>query len=197
MSEAVQQVCVFAGSAVGTREEFAEATRSLGRVMAERKLALVYGGGSVGLMGVIADTVLENGGHVIGIIPEALAAREVAHKRASELHVVPSMHVRKAQMVEQSDGFIALPGGLGTLEEICEALTWAQLGIHYKPCGLLNAEGYFDPLIAMLDRAVEMGFVRQKNRDMLLVDDDPASLLDRFDAYEAPPVEKWLTREQV
>lgn len=197
MSEAIQQVCVFAGSAVGKRDEFAAAARSLGRVMAERKLALVYGGGSVGLMGVLADAVLEGGGHVIGIIPEALAAREVAHKGASELHVVPSMHVRKAQMVEQSDGFLALPGGLGTLEEICEALTWAQLGIHYKPCGLLNAEGYFDPLIEMLDRAVEMGFVRQKNRDMLLVDDDPAGLLDRFDAYEAPPVEKWLTRDQV
>ena len=193
----MKRLCVFAGSNGGSDGRYAEAARALGEAMAERELDLVYGGGSVGLMGVLADTLLEHERTVIGIIPEALEEREVAHNGLTQLHVVPSMHVRKARMVDLADGFVALPGGLGTLEELCEALTWAQLGIHAKPCGIFDVAGFWDPLLAMLDRATEEGFVRPEHRQMLLVDSAPDGLLDRFLEYRAPTVPKWMDRDQV
>jgi hypothetical protein len=163
-------------------------------VLAQRKLALVYGGGRVGLMGSIADAVLEQGGEVIGVIPESLVRREVAHTGLSDLRVVQTMHERKALMAELADAFIALPGGFGTLDEFCEILTWAQLGLHGKPCGLLNVEGYFDPLLALFDRAVEDRFLHPKHRSMLITADDPKMLLEEMSSYRAPEVEKRLTR---
>jgi hypothetical protein len=163
-------------------------------VLAERKLALVYGGGRVGLMGSIADAVLEQGGEVIGVIPESLVRREVAHTGLSDLRVVQTMHERKALMAELADAFIALPGGFGTLDEFCEILTWAQLGLHGKPCGLLNVEGYFDPLLALFDRAVEDGFLHPKHRSMLITANDPEMLFEEMSRYRAPQVEKGLPR---
>ena len=166
----------------------------LGRWLAQEKLSLVYGGGRVGLMGSIADAVLEEGGEVIGVIPESLVRREVAHTGLTDLRVVQTMHERKALMAELSDAFIALPGGFGTLDEFCEILTWAQLGLHKKPCGLLNVEGYFDPLLALFDRAVDDGFLHSKHRSMLITADDPERLLEEMVKYRAPEVEKWLAR---
>lgn len=166
----------------------------LGGALAARGIELVYGGGCVGLMGVLADAALAGGGRVIGVIPHTLMAREVGHRGLTDLHVVDSMHERKAMMAELSDGFIALPGGFGTLEEMFEILTWAQLGLHTHPCGVLNVEGYFDSLLAFLDHSVSEAFVREAHRSMLLVDDSPHRLLDRFAAYRAPTVEKWLQR---
>lgn len=163
----------------------------LGQALPDRDLALVYGGADVGLMGKIADTVLEAKGIVIGVIPELLA-HKVSHQKLTELHVVDSMHQRKALMFDLSDGFVALPGGFGTLEEIAELLTWAQLGLHKKPCGLINVGGYFDLLLSFLDNAVANGFMRREHREMLLVSDEPEALLDRFKSYRAPDVEKWM-----
>ena len=192
----MKRVCVYCGSSPGRRADYGAAGRVLGDEIARRDLGLVYGGASVGVMGVVANAVLERGGEVIGVIPESLATRELAHAGLSELVVVTSMHERKARMADLSDGFIALPGGWGTLEELFEALTWAQLGMHEKPCGLLNVAGYFDHLFRFLDYAVEEQFVRDAHRAMLLMEDDPAALLDRFADYRAPRVRKWIRAEE-
>ncbi len=190
----MKSVCVYCGSNEGRLPVYAEAARSLGRALVERGLGLVYGGASVGIMGVIADTVLGLGGRVTGVMPEAIVRKEVAHRGLTELHVTSSMHERKMKMAELSDAFVALPGGIGTLEEIFEAWTWAQLGLHAKPCGLLNVAGYYDGLIAFLDHTVAERFVKEANRSMLIVSDDPSDLLDRFAAYRAPVVEKWIRK---
>lgn len=169
---------------------YVEAARNLGRILAENKIGLVYGGARVGIMGEIAVSVIENGGEVIGIIPKYLAEKEVAFTDLTDLRIVGSMHERKALMAELSDGFIAMPGGLGTIEEIFEALTWAQLGLHDKPCGLLNVDGYYDKLLEFMDHTVEQKFIRPENRSMILVDDDPEKLLVKFSNYTAPVVDK-------
>ena len=194
-------VAVFCGSSPGRRPEHAALAEALGRALARRSLTLVYGGGRVGLMGVLADAVLENGGRAIGVIPRALARKEVAHDGLTELEVVATMHERKARMAELADAFLALPGGLGTLEELFETWTWGQLGIHGKPLGLLDPAGYFDHLVAFLDHAVGEGFVRAEHRGMVRrhrvpEDGDPGALLDRLAAYRAPEVKKWLEREE-
>jgi uncharacterized protein (TIGR00730 family) len=191
----MKTLCVYCGSSPGADPAFLEAGRTLGRVLVERGIGLVYGGAGVGVMGAVADAVLAGGGRAIGIIPEALAVKEVAHDGLTEQHVVGSMHERKALMAERSDGFVALPGGWGTFEEIFEVLTWAQLGFHEKPCGLLNINGYYDHLHAFLEHAIESGFVPSVCRDMLMVEADPARLLDRYAVYRAPKVRKWITRE--
>jgi uncharacterized protein (TIGR00730 family) len=190
----MKRICVFTGSSPGARTDYADAAQELGRLLVARGHGLVYGGGRVGLMGVIADAVLANGGNVIGVIPEALAAKEIAHSRLTELRVVRSMHERKAIMADLSDAFIALPGGLGTLEEFFEVITWAQLGLHAKPVGIMNVSGYFDPLFAFLDRAVDEGFVKRQHRAMIIMAHSPADLLDRLQSYQPPQVEKWIDR---
>lgn len=193
----MKRVCVFCGSAEGRRSAYAEAARALAAELCRRRLRLVYGGGSVGLMGVLADAVLDAGGEVIGVIPGSLATPELAHPGLTELRVVGSMHERKATMGALADAFIALPGGLGTLEEILEVLTWAQLGIHGKPVGLLNACGYWDRLADMLAHAVGEGFVRPQHARLLLVGDSPAELLDRFEAWRpAGSLRPWLDPSQ-
>jgi uncharacterized protein (TIGR00730 family) len=168
----------------------------MGELLARRGLGLVYGGGCVGLMGILADAVLAAGGEVIGVIPAALMAREVGHTGVTELRVVGSMHERKALMADLSDAFVALPGGFGTLEEFCEVLTWAQLGIHRKPCGLLNADGYYDPLLALLDHAVAERFLRPAHRALVLEERDLERLLDRLATSRLPDLEKWVDREE-
>lgn len=192
----MNRLCVYCGSSPGTDDRYVEAAREFGRLLAERDVGVVYGGASVGVMGTLADATLEAGGEVIGIIPRGLHERERPHQGLTELEIVDSMHERKQRMVELSDGFVALPGGLGTLEELCEILTWAQLGIHRNPCGLLNVSGYWDPLVELLDHAVEEGFVRPDHRSLAVVDDDPEALLARFESYEPPAVEKWLGAEE-
>jgi len=186
----MRRVCVFCGSHFGADPLFRRAAAELGELLVDRGLGLVYGGGDVGLMGVIADTVLDRGGEVIGVIPRSLVDREVAHRNLTELQVVESMHQRKLRIYEQGDAVVAMPGGIGTFEELFEALTWNQLEIHFKPAGLLNAGGYFDPLVAMLDRAVDQGFLRATQRALLAVDDDPAALLDRLG--ELRPADDWI-----
>ncbi len=188
------RICVFAGSSAGSRPAYREAAEQLGRTLAARGLGLVYGGARVGLMGVLADTVLQAGGHVVGVIPETLVAKEVAHERLTELRVVSSMHERKATMADLSDAFIAIPGGWGTWEECFEILTWNQLGLHQKPCGLLNADGYFDRLLAFVAHAIDEGFVRREHASMLSVADAPDVLLDQLATYAPPRVEKWTDR---
>lgn len=190
----MKSVCVYCGSNPGRQPAYAEAARGLGAALVARGLGLVYGGASVGVMGVLADAVLALGGHVTGVIPEALVRREVAHPGLSRLVVTGSMHERKTRMADLADGFVALPGGIGTLEELFEAWTWAQLGLHGKPCGLLNVAGYFDGLLAFLDHAVAERFVKEPHRAMLIVSDDPSELLRRFEAYEAPVVRKWIAK---
>ena len=180
MSDVKNKICVFTGSRHGSRPEYADAAKRLGRLLVERGYGLVYGGGNVGLMNVIANTVLELGGHVTGVIPDRLVGKEVAHLGVSDLRVVSSMHERKALMAELSDGFIAMPGGIGTMEEFFEVLSWAQLGIHAKPCGLLNVSGYYDPLIQFLDHAVSEDFIKPKHRALMIVEEEPEKLLDRF-----------------
>jgi uncharacterized protein (TIGR00730 family) len=192
----MKRICVYCGSSLGRRAEYTRAARRLGALLAERGLGLVYGGASVGVMGAIANAALAGGAEVIGVIPRALATREVAHTGLSDLHVVESMHQRKAKMAELSDGFIALPGGWGTIEEIFEALTWGQLGLHRKPCGLLDVAGYFKHLGAFLDHAMAEEFVRPEYRPMIIVEEDPALLLERFSNYEAPRVKKWINKGQ-
>jgi uncharacterized protein (TIGR00730 family) len=196
MSAPLGRLCVFCGSNGGGRPDYLEAARALGRVLAQRGIGLVYGGARVGLMGALADAALASGGHVLGVMPESLVAKEVAHTGLTELRVVKSMHERKAMMADLSDGFVALPGGWGTLEELFEVLTWAQLGLHRKPCGLLNVAGYFDPLLAFLDHTIDEGFVRREQRAMVTVATTPAQLLDLFAAYEPPLVDKWITRAE-
>ena len=176
----LHRVCVFTGSSPGVRPEYREAARALGHLLGERGVGLVYGGARVGLMGAVADAVLEAGGSAIGVIPEALVAREIAHTGLTQLHVVGSMHERKAKMAELSDAFVALPGGWGTLEEFFEVLTWALLGFHSKPCALLNVSGYFDGLLAFVEHAAAEGFVRQNPRELVLVADEPGALLERL-----------------
>ncbi len=188
----MRSVCVFCGSNAGAREVYGETARQVGRTIAERGLSLVYGGAAVGLMGTLADAALAAGGAVIDVIPAALVEREIAHPGLTELHQVKSMHERKAMMADRSDAFLALPGGAGTLEEIFEAWTWAQLGHHRKPVGLLNVDGFFDALIAFLDHQCRERFIRSEHRDMLIVDSDPEKLLDRFATYRPPVVEKWI-----
>jgi uncharacterized protein (TIGR00730 family) len=191
----VKRICVFSGSSPGARPEYGEAAADLGRVLARSGLTVVYGGAKVGLMGVLADAALGAGGEVIGIIPRALMDKELAHEKLTELRVVASMHERKGQMAELSDGFIALPGGMGTLEELTEVLTWAQLGLHRKPCGLLNIAGYYDGFTTFLDHAVAERFIARAHRDMLLVAHTPAELVQAFGTYRAPVVEKWIDRK--
>jgi uncharacterized protein (TIGR00730 family) len=193
----IKRVAVFCGSNPGARPEYVAAAKALARTLASRGIGVVYGGSNVGLMAALADEMLDEMGDVIGVIPKALVEREVANTALSDLRVVGSMHERKALIAELSDGFIALPGGIGTLEEFFEMWTWAQLGMHRKPCGLLNVEGYFDALLAFLDRTVEERFVRAVHRQMVVVEDDPAALLDRFEAYEAPPVVKWVNAHTI
>lgn len=185
---------MFCGSSPGSETEYLEAAEKLGRVLILRGLDLVYGGASVGLMGRLARTVMEGDGEVIGVIPSSLSDREVALTGLPDLRVVPSMHDRKAVMADLADGFVALPGGVGTLEEFFEALTWTQLGIHEKPCGLLNVLGYFDPIIEFLDHAVDHRFIRPEHRSMVLVHDEPDGLLDLLESYEQPLVDKaeWI-----
>jgi uncharacterized protein (TIGR00730 family) len=179
----MKKVCVYCGSSSGRRPEYSYAARSLAKALTLRGIGLVYGGASVGIMGEIADAVLAGGGEVIGVIPQALVDKEVAHNGLTELKVVGSMHERKQVMMDLSDGFIALPGGLGTQEELFEVLTWSQLGFHKKPCGLLNVEGYYDKLCSFLDHAVDEQFVKTHHREMLLVDDSPEKLLTLMEAY--------------
>lgn len=197
----MRSICVFCGSSLGARPIYQQAAVTLGQVLVQRGLRLVYGGGNVGLMGVVADAVLAAGGEVIGVIPEFLAAKEIAHPHLTQLHVVASMHDRKAMMADLADGFIALPGGFGTFEEFCEILTWAQLGLHQKPQGLLNINGFYDPLLTLFNQAVDEKFIRQDLRQLVLEDSDPNSLLNQFSYYQAPTVEKWadlpLKPEQV
>jgi uncharacterized protein (TIGR00730 family) len=193
----VQAVCVFCGSRVGSRPIYSEAARRLGTVVAERGLRLVYGGGKVGLMGLLADAALAAGGEVVGVIPKALLEKEIGHEGLSDLRVVGSMHERKMLMAELSNGFVALPGGYGTLEEFLEVLSWAQLSIHEKPCALLEVDGFFDPLLGLFNRAVEDGFVHPDHRSLVLSGDQPGALLDAMAAYEPPDTKKWVSPRQL
>ena len=192
----MRRVCVYAGSNPGSDPAYAEGARELASVLAERGIGLVYGGGRVGLMGVLADTVLAAGGEAIGVMPQALIDREIGHPGLTDLRVVDSMHERKAQMAELSDAFVAVPGGIGTLEELIEVYTWSQLGIHDKACGLLNVRGYYDPLAAQLDRAVAEGFLRPQHRAVLSVASDPADLLDRLATVRPPAGGQWLEQDE-
>lgn len=191
----MKRVCVYCGSSPGNNPAYVQAGRNLGAMMVKRGIGLVYGGAAIGVMGAIANEVLALGGEAIGVIPEALAVKEVSHTNLTEQHVVGSMHERKAMMAELSDGFVALPGGWGTIEEIFEILTWAQLGFHAKPCGLLNIEGYYDGLFEFLNHAVHEGFVKPAYSDLLILENQPADLLDRFSSYQAPKVRKWISDE--
>jgi uncharacterized protein (TIGR00730 family) len=193
----VERVCVFCGSSPGARPAYSEATAQVARLLVGDGLGIVYGGGHVGLMGVLADTAMAAGGEVIGVMPQALVDREIGHERISELRVVGSMHERKAVMAALSDAFVALPGGAGTLEELFEVYTWAQLGLHDKPCGLLDVEDYFAKLAGFLDHAVQERFVRAEHRAMLMVERDPRALIDRLRDYEPRAVApRWIDREQ-
>jgi len=180
MRERRRQLCVFCGSKAGAKEIYADATRRFGEIMARRGLALVYGGGHIGLMGILADAVLAEGGEAIGVIPKSMMDAELAHTSLTQLHIVDTMHQRKAMMADQADGFVALPGGFGTMDELFEVLTWAQLRYHSKPVGLLNVTGFFDPLLAWLDRAVEDGFLKPKHRGLLIEAKEPGQLFDRL-----------------
>jgi len=193
----LRRVCVFSGSSFGARPMYADAAATLARELARRGIGLVYGGGSVGLMGVVADAVLEAGGEVIGVIPRALATKEIAHQGLADLRVVPSMHERKALMTELADGFVALPGGFGTFDELFEAITWAQLGLHQKPIALLDVGGYFGPLLALLDRATEERFVRVEHRALVVSAADPVRVLDRLAAFRsAAAPTKWIGKDE-
>jgi hypothetical protein len=187
----MKRICVFCGSNAGARSEYAEAARALATVLAERKLGIVYGGGNVGLMGVLADAALARGGEVIGVIPQKLVDKEVAHRGVTELRIVETMHERKALMNDLSDAFLALPGGFGTLDEFFEVLTWSQLGFHGKPCALLNVAGYYDGMLAMLDHAVTERFLRPAHRQLVIADTDPLRLLQRLSAFVPAPKGKW------
>jgi uncharacterized protein (TIGR00730 family) len=183
---AITRLCVFCGTNAGSRPEYGTAARELGALLAEEGIELVYGGASVGIMGELADAVQEGGGHVTGIIPQQLMQKEAAHRGIPDLIVVASMHQRKSQMADLSDGFITLPGGIGTLEGFFEILTWGQLGIHAKPCGILNIAGYFDSLTGFLDHAVAEGFLTEGHRETIMVETDPRALLERMRAYQPP-----------
>jgi hypothetical protein len=188
----IRRLCIFCGSSVGRDPAYRRLAETLGRGLAERGIGIVYGGGRVGLMGALADAALAAGGEVIGVIPQALMDREIGHVGLTELRVVASMHERKALMAELADGFVALPGGVGTLEELFEIWTWAQLGLHAKPCGVLDADGFYAPLLGFLDHLVDTGFVRPAHRAMLVAARSPEELLAAFASYRAPSVGKWL-----
>lgn len=193
---AVQSVCVFTGSNPGRTAIYADFANRLGVLLAERGIRLVYGGGHVGLMGRVADACLNAGGEVTGVIPHALAEKELAHEYLTELHTVGSMHERKALMADLSDAFIAMPGGIGTMEELFEVWTWAQLGYHDKPVGLLNVQGFFDPLIEFLEHVVAEEFLKPGHKRMLHISDDPVTLLAAFAAYEPPEIHKWVEKAE-
>jgi uncharacterized protein (TIGR00730 family) len=190
----LRRVCVFCGSSRGADPAYAAAAEQTGRELASRRIELVYGGGNVGLMGILADSMLRAGGQVIGVIPKALVAKEVAHRGLPDLRVVKTMHERKALMAELADGFIALPGGMGTFEEVFEVLTWAQLGLHSKPCALLDASGFFKPLLQLLDHAVAEHFIRPAHRSMILVGAETGSLLERMARHQVPREHKWMDK---
>lgn len=192
----MKNITVFCGSNSGFRNAYAEAARDLARLFVEQNIRLIYGGGNVGLMGIIADEVMRAGGRVIGIIPDSLDKKEVGHRAISELRVVDSMHERKAQMAELADGFIAMPGGIGTFEEFFEILTWAQLGFHEKPCAVLNIAGYYDGLLALCDTAVSEGFLRPAHRQLILEDSNPEILLEKMRNLKPLPLEKWIKDEE-
>ena len=192
----MERVLVFCGSSPGRRAEYHEGATELGRILAARELEVVYGGASVGLMGAVADGALAAGGAVIGVIPSRLVEHEIAHAGLTKLHVVETMHERKALMADLADAFLALPGGFGTWDEFCEALTWSQLGLQRKACAFLNIEGYYDPLLTMVQRAAQEGFIRAEHRELLLVDTDPGRILERLQNYEVPYVPKWVDREE-
>ncbi len=193
----MKSICVFCGSSLGNREIYREVAIEVGKAIAQRQCRLIYGGGNIGLMGVVADAALEAGGEVIGVIPKHLQEREVGHDGLTKLHVVDSMHQRKALMADLADAFIALPGGFGTFEELCEILTWSQLGLHAKPCGLLNVAGFYDPLLALFDRAVDNGFLRPEYRSMVLMAYSADELLMRLGHYKAAHVDKWLDQDSI
>jgi uncharacterized protein (TIGR00730 family) len=192
-----KRFCVFCGSSFGARESYAAAATSLARHLVANGITIVYGGSKLGLMGKLADTALAAGGEVIGVMPRVLVEKEASHTGLSDLRIVGSMHERKAQMAELSDAFIALPGGYGTFEEFCEVLTWTQLGLHRKPCGILNIEGYYGPLLSLFDRAVTEQFLKPVHREIVLSDSRPESLVRRLLAYQPPLVDKWLDRKQI
>ncbi len=196
ISKPETSLCVFCGSNPGAKPVYRETAEELGHALVARGTGLVFGGGDVGLMGCIADVVMAGGGHVTGVIPEGLARREVAHRGLSVLEVVDSMHARKQRMAELSSAFVALPGGLGTFEEILEIITWAQLGIHRKACGLLNVDGYFDPLLAMLDHGVAQGFVKPQHRELVLVGRSVEEMLGLLAAHEPAKVRAWMSAEE-
>ncbi|MEK4759849.1 TIGR00730 family Rossman fold protein [Viridibacillus sp. FSL E2-0187] len=192
----MKTLAVFCGSSNGASDIYVEVAKKLGKELAKRDITLVYGGASVGVMGAVADAVLEAGGKVIGVMPSFLEKREISHKNLTELIVVDSMHDRKEKMAELADGFMALPGGPGTLEEFFEIFTWSQLGLHQKPCGLLNINHYYDPLIALFNHMSDEQFLHEKYRTMALVDIEPSGLLDQFNSYEAPTVKSYITEKQ-
>jgi len=192
MEMALRRVCVFCGSSAGNRPEYRAAAEAFARELAARRIGLVFGGGCVGLMGHVADAVLAAGGHAIGVIPDALIAREIAHVGLPDLRVVHSMHERKALMADLADAFVALPGGFGTFEELCEAITWTQLGLHEKRCGLLNVGGFYDPLLSLFDGAMKAGFIKAASRAIIFATDDPRALLDRLAAPLDLPEGLWL-----
>jgi uncharacterized protein (TIGR00730 family) len=191
----MRRICVFCGSSPGSRPEYAAAAEEMAAELVRRNIGLVYGGGNVGLMGIIADAVLKAGGEAIGVIPENLMALEVGHKGLTKLHIVRSMHERKALMADLSDAFIALPGGFGTLDEFCEVVTWTQLGLHAKPCGILNVLEFYSPLLRMFDHAVKDGFLKPENRALVLARESPAELLRALEEWRPVRVEKWISRE--
>ncbi|CAI9000935.1 TIGR00730 family Rossman fold protein [Priestia megaterium] len=192
----MKRIAVFCGSSNGASDLYIQGAKALGKELAKRNITLVYGGASVGVMGAVADAVLEADGHVIGVMPTFLEEREISHKNLSELIVVESMHERKAKMAELVDGFITLPGGPGTLEEFFEIFTWAQLGLHQKPCGLMNINDYYTPLISLFNHMTEEQFLQEKYRSMALVDTEPQGLLDQFNAYQPPSVKTYITKAQ-
>ncbi|MGO8671816.1 MAG: TIGR00730 family Rossman fold protein [Capsulimonadaceae bacterium] len=192
----MKSVCVYCGSNSGSDTSYTRAAQSLGRLLAEGSVTLVYGGANCGLMGALADAALAAGGQVVGVIPQLLVDKERAHTGLTDLRVVESMHDRKTLMAELADGFIAFPGGFGTMEEFCEVVTWAQLGMHHKPCGLLNVNGYYNPLLKQFDTAFVEGFTRAENRAIVIADSDPALLLEKMRAYRPTTVSKWISRAQ-
>ncbi len=192
----MKRLCVFCGSSVGNNTAYIDAAQALGAALARRRIGLVYGGGKVGLMGVIADAVMQAGGEVIGVIPKALDDREIGHAGITDLRIVDSMHTRKAMMAELSDAFIAMPGGVGTFEEFFEAVTWTQLGLHRKPCGLLNVAEFYTPLALFIDQAVTEGFIKPVHRAAIVVDSDPVRLLDTLGTVHLPAVPKWIKKDE-
>lgn len=193
----IKSICVYCGSSLGRAEAYRDGATALAEALVRRDMRLVYGGASIGLMGTLADRMLQLGGQVIGVIPKALAHKEIAHPHLTELHITQSMHDRKRLMAQLADGFIALPGGIGTLEELFEIWTWAQLGFHDKPCGLLNVGGYFDALIQFLDHVTSEHFVKSEHRSMLLVETQAEPLLERYIQYQAPSVRRWVAKDEI